>query len=141
MSSHYGYEGPLAAPGWYPDGRGQTRYWNGTAWTSNTYNAAPTYNPTPAYPQPFTAPPPQVYQVSPKSPGLAVLGSFFVPGLGQLINGQVGKAITFFALWCLSLLLLVVFIGFLTTPVLWIWAMVDGYSSARLWNLRHGIIS
>src|SRR5690606_39377133 len=110
-------------------------------WTIIAHHASHTSCPTPAYRQPCTAPTPQVYRVSPKSPGLAVLGSFFVPGLGQLINVQVGKAITFFALWCVSLLLLVVFIGFLTTPVLWIWAMVDGYSSARLWNLRHGIIS
>lgn len=26
---------PVAAPGWYPDGSGHQRYWDGTAWTEH----------------------------------------------------------------------------------------------------------
>lgn len=147
MSSHYGHEGPMATPGWYPDGRGQTRYWTGASWTNDVAPATPA-PPSPSmhitlYPPPtHQAPPPRpVRQVSPKSPGLAVLGSFFVPGLGQLINGQGSKALFFFFCWVASFVLIFILIGFLTAPIVWVWSMADAHSSARHWNLRHGIIS
>ena len=82
-----------------------------------------------------------VTQVAPKSPGLALLGSFFFPGLGQLINGQVGKGIAMFVAYLVSIALLFVFIGFLLVPAIWIWSMVDAYSGAKQWNARHGILS
>lgn len=141
MSSHYGHEGPMANPGWYPDGQGQTRYWDGAAWTTQVAPASPAPPRPVPHPTLYMQPRLAVLQVSPKSPGLAVLGSFFVPGLGQLINGDAGKGIAFFLFWVLSLFLMIVAIGFLTAPLLWVWSMVDAYSSARQWNLRHGIIS
>ena len=147
MSSHYGHEGPLAAPGWYPDGRGQTRYWDGAGWTRDVAAAAPPppspYASTGIAP-PFAPPGPPVgsgLRVSAKNPGLAVLGSFFFPGLGQLINGEVSKGIGFFVFWVMSIFLMVLLIGFVTAPLVWVWSMVDAYSGARQWNLRHGIIS
>ncbi len=82
-----------------------------------------------------------VTQVAPKSPGLALLGSFFFPGLGQLINGQVGKGIAMFVAYLVSIALLFVFIGFLLVPAIWIWSMVDAYSGAKQWNARHGILA
>lgn len=142
MSSHYGHEGPLAAPGWYQDGRGQLRYWDGAAWTRDV-TVTPPPPPSPHVSISFAAPysPPSVLRVSAKNPGLAVLGSFFVPGLGQLINGEGSKAVAFFLFWVVSLVLIVILIGFLTAPLVWVWSMVDAYSSARQWNLRHGIVS
>ena len=82
-----------------------------------------------------------VTQVAPKSPGLALLASFFFPGLGQLVNGQVGKGIAMFVAYLVSLALLFVFVGFLLVPAIWIWSMVDAYSGAKQWNARHGILS
>lgn len=145
MSSHYGHEGPLASPGWYQDGRGQLRYWDGAAWTQDV-TVAPPPLPSPHVSISFTSPyspppPPSTIRVSAKNPGLAVLGSFFFPGLGQLINGEVGKGVGFFLFWVVSIFLIVVFIGVITVPLVWVWSMVDAYSSARRWNLRYGIIS
>jgi TM2 domain-containing membrane protein YozV len=82
-----------------------------------------------------------VTQVAPKSPGLALLGSFFFPGLGQLMNGQVGKGIAMFVAYLISVVLLFVVIGVLLVPAIWIWSMVDAYSGAQQWNARHGILS
>lgn len=82
-----------------------------------------------------------VTQVAPKSPGLALLGSFFFPGLGQLVNGQVGKGIAMVVAYLVSLVLLFVLIGFVLVPAIWIWSMVDAYSGAKQWNARHGILS
>ena len=82
-----------------------------------------------------------VTQVAPKSPGLALLGSFFFPGLGQLINGQVGKGIAMFVAYLVSIVLLFAIIGFVLVPAIWIWSMVDAYSGAKQWNARHGILS
>lgn len=79
--------------------------------------------------------------VAAKNPALSLLGSFFVPGLGQLMNGDTGKGIGMFVAYVFSFLLMFVLIGFLTAPAIWIWGMVDAYQSAQRWNLRHGIVS
>ena len=115
-----------AAPGWYPVGAGHTRYWDGRAWTAHVA------------PAPVPQPP---LQVAPKSPGLALLASFFLPGLGQLVNGQAAKGILVFVMWVLSLASILVLVGFLLAPVVWVWSMVDAYSDARRWNARHGVVS
>jgi len=41
------------------------------------------------YPQQHQQPYPQM-MVAPKSPGVAVLASFFIPGLGSMISGRGG---------------------------------------------------
>lgn len=79
--------------------------------------------------------------VQPKNPGIALVASFFIVGLGQLINGQVGKGIAFFVSAIVSAFLMFLIIGFVTTPILWIWSMADAYQSAKKWNLAHGVIS
>jgi len=84
---------------------------------------------------------PAPIQVAPKSPGLALLAACFVPGLGSLGNGEVGKGIGIFFGWCVSWLLTVILIGFFGLLGFWIWGMVDGYQGARRWNAAHGIIS
>jgi len=69
-----------------------------------------------------------------KSPGLAAVLSFFFVGLGQIYNGQIGKGIIFIILYVISILLMFVIIGFITTPLLWIWGMVDAYKTAEKIN-------
>lgn len=93
--------------------------------------------------QPYQHPvqqfPPQ--QVSAKSPGVALLASFFFPGLGTLMNGQVGKGIVIFVGYFFSWILTLVLIGIVGVVGFWVWGMVDAYQGAQKWNTAHGIIS
>jgi TM2 domain-containing membrane protein YozV len=69
-----------------------------------------------------------------KNPAIATVLSFVFAGLGQIYNGEIGKGILFMALYGFSLMLMLVIIGFVTTPLLWIWGMVDANSSAKRIN-------
>jgi TM2 domain-containing membrane protein YozV len=69
-----------------------------------------------------------------KNPGVAAVLSFFIAGLGQIYNGQIGKGIGFIIAYFISALLMFVLIGFITTPILWIWGMVDAYKTAERIN-------
>jgi TM2 domain-containing membrane protein YozV len=154
-----------APAGWYGQPDGTERFWTGDGWSDHVRPlvARPTPRqsaqghtgahglvpirpapigalaaPQPAYtPQGYVA----VTQVAPKSPGLALLGSFVVPGLGQLMNGQVGKGLLFFLGYLVSIVLMFVVIGFFTAFAVWVWAMADAYGGAQQWNARHGILS
>jgi TM2 domain-containing membrane protein YozV len=137
--------------------------------TQHLPQAQPPYRPAyppavpPAYPQPpvpYGQQPPPPYGpatgyygqqpvpyggrpmvVAPKSPGVALLASFFVPGLGSMINGEAGKGIGILAGYLVSLLFVLVVIGIFGVIGFWVWGMVDAYQGARKWNLRHGILS
>ena len=74
--------------------------------------------------------PPKFY----KNPSIATILSFFYMGLGQIYNGQIGKGIVFIILYGISVALMFVVIGFVTTPILWIWGMVDANNSAKKIN-------
>ncbi|WP_096199226.1 hypothetical protein [Bacillus sp. FJAT-45350] len=69
-----------------------------------------------------------------KNPGLAAVLSFFFAGLGQIYNGQIGKGIAFIVAYFISALLMFVIIGFITTPILWIWGMIDAHKQAEAIN-------
>ena len=56
--------------------------------------------------------------------GIPALLSFFVPGLGQIIKGQVGKGILTFIGVALGLLFLVV-----PGIIIWIWQIADAYNN------------
>jgi TM2 domain-containing membrane protein YozV len=79
--------------------------------------------------------------VAPKNPGLALVASFFIPGLGSLINGSVGIGIAIFVSYLIAWVTLAVVIGFVLVPAVWVWGMYDAYTGARNWNRRHGILS
>jgi TM2 domain-containing membrane protein YozV len=122
------------------------------------YAQAPAYYPH--APQPYGAPPPYAapqpivviqnqvnapmpYGVSPyammpyvrrKDPGVAALISFFLPGGGQLYNGQVGKGVAFLLVSIVNFVLMFVGIGFLTGIATWIWSMVDAHQTAEKIN-------
>ena len=70
-----------------------------------------------------------------KNPGLAAVFSFFYMGLGQIYNGQIPKGIAFLIAYSISWLLMALLIGFLTTPILWIYGMYDAYKSAEKINV------
>jgi TM2 domain-containing membrane protein YozV len=69
-----------------------------------------------------------------KSPGLAAGLSFFICGLGQIYNGQIFKGLLMMAAYLVSAILIIVVVGLLTTPLLWIWGMVDAYKTADRLN-------
>ncbi len=65
----------------------------------------------------------------PKSPGIALLLSLLICGIGQMYNGQVAKG---FLMLIGSALLWLVLLGW----VIWIWSMIDAYQTAKGINLR-----
>ncbi len=71
-----------------------------------------------------------------KNPAIATVLSFFIMGLGQIYNGQIGKGILFIVMYVISALLMFVVVGFITTPILWIWGMIDAHRSADRINKK-----
>ncbi|MDP8206735.1 MAG: TM2 domain-containing protein [Candidatus Electryonea clarkiae] len=71
-----------------------------------------------------------------KNPAVATILSFFIAGLGQIYNGQVGKGIVFIIAYFISWLLMFVVVGYITTPIIWIWGMIDANSSAKKINIK-----
>lgn len=142
---------PLA--GWYPQPDGRLRYWDGRDWTAHVTDpgalpaTATAYGsgiqdapPGPRPPTPLRYAAAPVYAVAPKSAGLALLASFFLPGLGQFVNGEGGKGVGFLLAYLVGWASVFVLVGFVVVPAVWIWSMVDAYQSARTWNVRHGIL-
>jgi TM2 domain-containing membrane protein YozV len=71
-----------------------------------------------------------------RSPGCAAVLSFFVIGLGQIYNGDVGLGILiFFCEGLLGLLSLTISLGFsILVVALWIWNIVNAYRRASFCN-------
>jgi TM2 domain-containing membrane protein YozV len=69
-----------------------------------------------------------------KNPSVSVVLSFFITGLGQIYNGQIAKGIMLLVLMAISLGLMLAVIGWITTPILWVFGMIDAYNSARKIN-------
>lgn len=69
-----------------------------------------------------------------KHPGIAAVLSFFITGLGQIYNGEIGKgilcAIAYFICWGLTAIL----IGWLLLLPLWVWGIFDAYRTAERIN-------
>jgi TM2 domain-containing membrane protein YozV len=55
--------------------------------------------------------------------GMPALLSFFIPGLGQLVKGQVGKGILIFLSVVIGLICLVI-----PGVIIWIWQVADAYN-------------
>jgi TM2 domain-containing membrane protein YozV len=81
------------------------------------------------------------HQVQPHSAALGVVASFFIPGLGSMLNEKVGKGIGILACYIVSLVLVLVLVGFIAAPAVWIWGMVAANNDAHKWNRAHGILS
>ncbi len=113
---------PLYAPTQYPPAALPQPYLYAppTQAAQHYPQAAPPYlYAPPAYP--FARPPMLPYKR--KEPAIALLLSFFMPGLGQIYNGDVGKGVLFLiGFW----ILVWVFIGW----IFWVWAMIDAHQSA-----------
>lgn len=79
--------------------------------------------------------------ILPKNPALGVILSFFIPGLGSIVNGSTGRGVTILGLYVLGWILAFFIIGIPILIGVWIWGLVDGYLSAQRWNAAHGIVS
>jgi len=79
--------------------------------------------------------------VAPKSPAASVLLSVFIPGLGSMVNGNVGVGVAILILNIVGWILSIVLIGIPLAIGTWIWGLVDAHQSAQRWNRAHGIIS
>jgi len=112
---------------------------------ASQYQAAPQYQVSPqpqylgqAYPQAQMAVAPAVL---PKNPALGVILSFFIPGLGSMVNGSGARGAIILGVYIVGWILTLVLIGFVIVFGAWVWGLVDGYLSAQRWNLAHGIVS
>jgi|LSQX01.1.fsa_nt_gb hypothetical protein len=56
---------------------------------------------------------------------LAAIISFFLPGVGQLIQGRFFACITWWVLLAISAASCVIGVGFVTTPILWLIQVSD----------------
>lgn len=101
---------------------------------------------SPDYGQPYGGPAPYGFYAqpmptaSPKSPGVAVILSILIPGLGHLYSGNPLSAVFWFVSAAISAMLIAVFIGFLLLPAVWLGAIIHAYISTANFNSRHHVI-
>jgi TM2 domain-containing membrane protein YozV len=69
-----------------------------------------------------------------KNPVISVILSIIITGLGQLYNGQAGKALVYFIIGIINVLLVFVLIGIVTAPIWWILNILDAYFTAKRIN-------
>jgi TM2 domain-containing membrane protein YozV len=82
-----------------------------------------------------------VTQVIPKNAGIALLISFFIPGVGSLYAGKTNTGVIILIGYIVSWLLTLVIIGYIGVFGFWVWGMIDAYQAAQAWNRARGILS
>ncbi|WP_157074953.1 hypothetical protein [Janibacter limosus] len=152
------------APGWY-EHEGERRYWDGSQWTHSSSTPAASTPPPPLATPPPTPPvtsqvvpyaPPPMYgsgqppypggiPVARKEPAIALVVSFLIPGVGSMMNGDVGAGVGFLGLYIFGLVLVIclgwILIGFIGLPIMlvaWGWSMYHAYQGAVDFNRRAG---
>src|SRR3981189_2709912 len=87
-----------------PDGRW---FWDGRQWVPNATapSAAPVYMAAVGQPG--------MMVVAPKNPAVSLIVSFFIPGVGSMINGDVGTGIAILVLYIIGWATAIFFVGFL----------------------------
>jgi hypothetical protein len=64
-----------------------------------------------------------------KTHGVPALFSFFIPGLGQLVKGDLSKAVGIWVALIISAFMSVIGIGFLMAMVVWVAQIYDAYNA------------
>ncbi|WP_406662149.1 hypothetical protein V7O66_05935 [Methanolobus sp. ZRKC3] len=64
-----------------------------------------------------------------KTYGVPALLSLFVPGLGQIVKGEIFKALGIWTALVISWFLTFILIGFITTPIIYLWQIYDAYNN------------
>lgn len=127
-------QAPTMPAGWYPDQSGQQRYWDGNAWTEHVQPAAP------AVPQAsgslVGSPTDAELTMAALAHGLAIISAFLAPLIIMLIKGDrspyvkyhsieaLNFSITVTIAYVISAVLVIVLIGLLMMPLVWIGAAV-----------------
>lgn len=60
--------------------------------------------------------------------GFPAVLSALVPGVGQIVKGEVGRGLLIIAGTILGFLLMILLIGFVLTPILYVWQIYDAYN-------------
>ena len=71
---------------------------------------------------------------SDKNPVLAAILSFLIVGVGQIYLGLTKKGLILLLAAIISGVLMLVFIGFITWFIVWLYAIYDAYNSAEKMN-------
>ena len=108
--------------------------WDGAQWVPNTALA-------PSAGGYVVAPPAGTIAIAPKNPAVSLLISFFLPGVGSMVNGDVGTGVAILVLYIVGWVLAFVLIGIPLAIGAWIWGLIDAYQGAQRWNRAHGILS
>ena len=108
--------------------------WDGRQWVPNTSMVA-----TGAYMVPVQ--PGTMVVVAPKNPAVSLIVSFFIPGVGSMVNGDVGTGVAILILYIVGVALAFFLIGIPLAIGAWVWGLIDAYQGARRWNATHGILS
>jgi len=61
--------------------------------------------------------------------GVPAILSFLWPGLGQIVKGDVSLGIVIMFGMMFSVMAMFVFVGFITTPILYAWQVYDAYNA------------
>ena len=103
-------------------------------------------------PPPWAGGPLQGYgqpAVTPKSPAAMLVASWFVSGLGSILNGDTERGILILAChWGAWILAVICFVTIILIPLglmfcaaavgVWIWGVIDAYQGAQRYNVTHG---
>jgi len=60
--------------------------------------------------------------------GVPAIISLLVPGLGQIIKGEIFKGLGIMLALFISGVLSIILIGFITTPIIFFWQVYDAYN-------------
>jgi TM2 domain-containing membrane protein YozV len=126
------YQQPSAGQAYPPPAAGQ-------AYPPPGQNGYPPAQYQQPYPQGYPAPP--VMQLVPKNAGLALLISFFLPGVGSMYAGKTTTGVIILVGYIISWVLTIVIIGFVGLFGFWVWGLIDAYQAAQAWNRARGIES
>jgi TM2 domain-containing membrane protein YozV len=72
-----------------------------------------------------------------RNPVASLFASLLIPGLGTIINGETGKGIAILVIWITAWLLVLMTVGLIIVPAVWIYGMYDAFQGARRYNLAH----
>ncbi|MFB6163884.1 MAG: DUF5683 domain-containing protein [Haloarculaceae archaeon] len=73
------------------------------------------------------------------NPFVAALLSIVVPGLGQLYNRELEKALVFFVGFGIAVFSMLFLVGFVAAPVIYLWALYDAYTVADRQGQARGV--
>ena len=64
---------------------------------------------------------------------ITVILCFLFPGLGQLVSGRTLDGLKYFVIGLISLFLMIILIGFIWYPIIWILSMRDAYKNTEFY--------